>query len=152
MITIKTCFECETAHRLYDVKTYSTECRENIHGHSYRYVLEVARKDGGLNAAGMVCDFKALKEAVRQFEKIYDHSVILKRDDPLCEALLKECRKVNIVDDNPTAEWMACTFPEILNKIFDENTLGIEIVSLEIAETTGNIAVWRKSKGKWVMK
>ena len=76
--------------------------------------------------------------------KSLKRSVIIKRDDPLCEPLLKNCKKVNVVDENPTAEWMVSTFPKELNNLFDKNHLGIEVVSLEIAETTGNIAVWRK--------
>lgn len=144
MITLKTFFECETAHRLFDVATYSEECRENLHGHSYKYCVEVARKDKKLNTANMICDFKLLKATIKDFEKKYDHSVIIKRDDPLCECLLMNCKKVNVVDENPTAEWMVSTFPKELNNLFDKNHLDIEVVSLEIAETTGNIAVWRK--------
>lgn len=144
MITLKTTFETETAHRLFNVDTYSEECRDNIHGHSYKYVLEVARKDRSLNSANMVCDFKLLKQVVKQFEKKYDHSVIIKADDPLCKPLLDNCKKVNVVNENPTAEWMVSTFPKELNELFDENNLFIEVVSLEIAETTGNIAIWRK--------
>lgn len=144
MITLKTSFECETAHRLFNVATYSEECRDNLHGHSYKYVVEVARKEPGLNEANMICDFKLLKQVIKQFEKKYDHSVIIKEDDPLCKPLLENCKKVNVVKENPTAEWMVSTFPKELNLLFIENNLDIEVVSLEIAETTGNIAVWRK--------
>ena len=144
MITLKTSFECETAHRLFNVATYSEECRDNIHGHSYKYTVEVARKDGSLNDANMICDFKLLKETIKEFEKKYDHSVIIKKDDPLCEPLLKHCKKVNVVEENPTAEWMVQKFPKELNFLFEMKGLGIEVVSLEIAETTGNMAVWRK--------
>ena len=144
MITLKTSFECETAHRLFNVATYSEECRENLHGHSYKYTVEVARKDSGLNEANMIVDFKLLKETLKKFIKKYDHSVIIKKDDPLCEPLLANCKKVNVVNENPTAEWMVKTFPKALNYLFDEEGLDIEVVSLEIAETTGNIAVWRK--------
>ena len=144
MITLKTSFECETAHRLFNVATYSEECRDNLHGHSYKYTVEVARKDSGLNEANMIVDFKLLKETLKKFIKKYDHSVIIKKDDPLCESLLANCKKVNVVNENPTAEWMVKTFPNALNYLFDEDGLDIEVVSLEIAETTGNIAVWRK--------
>ena len=144
MVTIKTSFECEMAHRLFNVATYSEECRDNIHGHSYKYVVEVARKDGGLNEANMIVDFKLLKQTIKEFEGKYDHSVIIKRDDPLCKPLFNNCKKVNVVDDNPTAEWMASTFPKELNNLFDKNHLSVEVVSLEIAETTGNVAIWKK--------
>ena len=144
MISLKTSFECETAHRLYDVNTYSEECRDNLHGHSYKYTVEVARKDGRLNEAGMVCDFKLLKKVLSEFEKKYDHSCILKAGDPLVEPIKTSCKKVHIVEGNPTAEWMVCTFVDEMNVLFDEHQLDIEVISLEIAETTNNVAIWRK--------
>ena len=115
MITLKTSFECETAHRLFNVATYSEECRDNVHGHSYKYVVEVARKDGKLNSANMICDFKLLKNTLQKFVKKYDHSVIIKQDDPLCQPLLDNCKKVNVVTENPTAEWMVTEFPKEMN-------------------------------------
>ena len=41
---------------------------------------------------------------------------------------------------------MVVTFSDELNDLFDKNHLGIEVVELDIAETTGNIAIWRKDK------
>ncbi len=143
MISIKTHFECEIAHRLYDVDTYSSECRENIHGHSYKFDLEVARKGRRhLNSSGMVVDFKLLKEVLKQFEKKYDHSVIIRECDPLQQPLILNCKKVNIVEGNPTAEWMVEEFKDEINDLIKD--LDIEVVELQIAETTGNIAIWRK--------
>ena len=146
MITVKTHFECEIAHRLFDVDTYSEECRDNIHGHSYKFDLEVARKGHELNEAGMVVDFKLLKETIKEFERKYDHSVIIRDKDPLKEPLLNNCKKVNVCFQNPTAEWMVVTFSDELNDLFDKYHLEIEVVELDIAETTGNIAIWRKDK------
>ena len=144
MISLKTHFECEIAHRLYDVDTYSSECRDNIHGHSYKFDVFVARRSTELNKAGMVVDFKLLKETIKEFEKKYDHSVIIRDRDPLKQPLLDNCKKVNVVEDNPTAEWMVMEFTDELNDLFDKHNLGIEVVELQIAETTGNIAIWRK--------
>lgn len=142
MIGLKVHFETETAHRLFNVNTYSAECRENLHGHSYKYDVEVVPKDGTLNEANMVCDFKLLKEVLKEFEKKYDHSVIVKEDDPLRPVLEKECKKVNVVTENPTAEWMVSTFVHEINDLFDAHNLGVKVHSLAIAETTGNIAFW----------
>lgn len=146
MITVKTHFECEIAHRLFDVDTYSEECRDNIHGHSYKFDVEVERTLLGLNEASMVVDFKKLKEVIKVFEKKYDHSVIIRDTDPLKQALLDNCKKVNVCTGNPTAEWMAETFSKELNNLFDDYNLGINVVELDVAETTGNIAIWRKDK------
>ena len=143
-ISLKVHFELETAHRLFDVDTYSEECRDNLHGHSYRCDVEVRRHDRNLNSAGMVCDFKKLKEVVQDLKKKYDHSVIIKQNDPLCESLVDNCKKVNVVDINPTAEWMCEHFAEELNSLFLRDKLDLEVVKLQVAETSGNIAVWRK--------
>lgn len=144
MLSLKTHFECEIAHRLYDVDTYSSECRDNIHGHSYKFDVFVARTDGKLNSAQMIVDFKLLKETIKEFEKKYDHSVIIRDCDPLKQPLLDNCKKVNVVKGNPTAEWMVMEFTDELNNLFAEHNLGIEVIELHIAETTGNIAIWRK--------
>lgn len=147
MITLRTHFECEIAHRLFNVDTYSEECRDNIHGHSYKFDIEVARKkhdNEELNNAGMIVDFKLLKETLKEFEHKYDHSVIIRDTDPLMQPLLDNCKKVNVCYQNPTAEWMVLTFSKELNDLFDKYNLEIETVELHIAETTGNIAIWRK--------
>lgn len=109
MNTVETVVSFEAAHRLYDVATYSEECRDNIHGHSYKVKIVVGRED--LNNAGMVIDFKLLKNIIRsEIEQKYDHSCILRKIDPLADPIQSNCKKVFLVDDNPTAEWMAKEF------------------------------------------
>ena len=98
MHTVETVVSFEAAHRLYDVATYSEECRDNIHGHSYKVKVVVGREE--LNEAGMVVDFKLLKSIVRaEIEQKYDHSCILRRIDPLAEPICVNCKKVFLVDD-----------------------------------------------------
>ena len=85
MYKLETRIEFEAAHRLYDTATYSEECRNNIHGHSYKVTYLIG---GDLNEAGMVIDFKLLKKIIREtVEQPYDHSCILKRSDPLCNEM-----------------------------------------------------------------
>lgn len=43
MYTVQTQTSFEAAHRLYNVDTYSEECRNNIHGHSYKVTIVVGR-------------------------------------------------------------------------------------------------------------
>ena len=99
MYTVKTKISFEAAHRLYDVDTYSEECRQNVHGHSYKVTVIVGRKN--LNRAGMVIDFKQLKEVLRdKIEKKYDHSCILKRTDPIAPTIqetVKRCIQLRII-------------------------------------------------------
>ena len=63
MYKLQTQIEFEAAHRLYDVDTYSEECRNNIHGHSYKVTFIIGRDE--LNSAGMVIDFKLLKKVLK---------------------------------------------------------------------------------------
>lgn len=139
MNTVETIVSFEAAHRLYDVDTYSTECRDNIHGHSYKVKVVVGSEN--LNSAGMVVDFKKLKVVVKErIEDVYDHSCILRSTDPLVPAIRKECKKVIVVDESPTAEWMAKHYFALLTE--DSRLDGIDILSVSVQETENNIATY----------
>ena len=132
-------FEC--AHRLYDVNTYSEECRNNIHGHSYALTLVVSRSE--LNEASMIIDFKLLKKLLKaEIEDVYDHSCIVKRSDPLAPALVANCKNVHIVDENPTAEWMCKHFADLVQKGLDAIDPKVRVVSVAVQETENNIAIY----------
>ena len=82
-------FKFEMAHIL--SKSYSTEC-QRVHGHSYKLEVTVGLNNAEhLNADGMVCDFKRLKEVIEPFISILDHNCISEED----------------IGYNPTAENMA---------------------------------------------
>jgi len=137
---VETYFSFEAAHRLYDVDTYSEECRNNLHGHSY--VVKVVVSSRSLNNAGMVIDFKLLKKILKEtIEDKYDHSCILRSCDPLAEVVKANCKKVHIVEDNPTAEWMAKKFfMDILFALSSMEYITVEKVSVQ--ETEHNIATF----------
>ena len=141
--SLQTRVELETAHRLYATDTYSEECRENVHGHSYKVTFIVTTKK--LNKAGMVCDFKLLKKVLKEeIEQPYDHSIILRSCDPLAEELKKNCKKVHIVEENPTAEWMSKLYFDLANQAFKKNKLAINCVECRVQETENNIAIYSK--------
>lgn len=141
MYKLQTSISFETAHRLYDVATYSEECRNNLHGHSYRLTVVVSRKQ--LNDASMVIDFKLLKKMLSEkIEDVYDHSCIVKVDDPIADVLVQNCKKVHVVKENPTAEWMAETFAKIIQKGLDSIDKKVKVVSVSIQETERNIAIY----------
>lgn len=143
MTTVETFVTFEAAHRLYDVDTYSEECRNNVHGHSYGVTLHVGRN--GLNAASMVMDFKLLKKIVKEvIEDPYDHSCILRSIDPLAEPIKQNCKKVHIVEENPTAEWMAKKFFEDMDAALKEVDPELNVESLSVRETEHNIATYRR--------
>ena len=141
MHTVETVVSFEAAHRLYDVATYSEECRDNVHGHSYKVKVVVGREE--LNEAGMVVDFKLLKSIIRaEIEQKYDHSCILRRIDPLAEPICANCKKVFLVDDNPTAEWMAKEFFNCIDAQLTYKDASLKVVSVSVQETENNIATY----------
>ena len=136
---VETYFSFEAAHRLYDTETYSEECRNNLHGHSY--VVRVVVSSSNLNNAGMVIDFKLLKKILKEtIEDKYDHSCILRSCDPLAKVVKENCKKVHIVEENPTAEWMAKKFyNEILYALA---SYPIDVEKVSVQETEHNIATF----------
>lgn len=143
MNLVQTQISFEAAHRLYDVATYSSECRDNLHGHSYKVTITVGRDN--LNDAGMVMDFKLLKTICRsQIEDIYDHSCILKSDDPLVGPITECCKKVIITEENPTAEWMAVEYARIVNTALANIDSSVYVYSLAVQETENNIAIYQR--------
>lgn len=144
MHIVETQVSFEAAHRLYDVNTYSSECRENIHGHSYKVKVKVSCD--ALNHAGMVIDFKLLKTIIAStIESKYDHSCILKSNDPLCKPIQENCKKVIIVNENPTAEYMAeIFFNQIQYALRD--CKDVKVYSVSVQETENNIATYLRGE------
>ena len=143
MFFVKTQINFEAAHRLYNVNTFSKECRENIHGHSYKVTIVVGRDN--LNSSNMVVDFKLLKKVVKEkIETPFDHACVLNIDDPLVESVNNSCKKVIVTKNNPTAEWMA---KEFFNKIrVSLLSLDSQLVVKEVRvqETENNIAIYKE--------
>lgn len=134
----------EAAHRLYDVDTYSEACRKNLHGHSYKVAVKVCRNS--LNAAGMVIDFKLLKEVLKEtIEDPYDHSSILRISDPIAKTVAMYCENVHLVEENPTAEWMAEKFAKDIQAALKKVDPELILEEVHVQETENNLAVWKPS-------
>lgn len=144
MYIVEATITFEAAHRLYGVDTYSSECRDSVHGHSYKVRAKIGRET--LNDAGMVVDFKLLKKTMKVIEEQYDHSIILRSADPLVEAFrtLAPEQKLNVVDDSPTAEWMAEMYYNQLVSEFTAVDCNLIVVSVSVQETEKNIATFRR--------
>lgn len=141
MYAVKTKVSFEAAHRLYNVDTYSSECRDNLHGHSYKVEVLVGVND--LNAAGMVIDFKLLKKIIKDvIEDKYDHSCILRNSDPIAKVIQENCKKVILVDDSPTAEWMAKEFYDVIQAKIRIYSFDANVISVAVQETENNIAYY----------
>lgn len=143
MYEVKTTINFEAAHRLYDVATYSEECRKNLHGHSYKVTVYIAREK--LNDASMVIDFKLLKKILKEvIEDKYDHSCILRSIDPVAEHVKANCDKVRIVEENPTAEWMAMQFYYDILEALNQEDNQLLVNRVEVQETEKNIACYHE--------
>lgn len=139
MYTVKTCVSFEAAHRLYGVDTYSKECRDNLHGHSFKCFIDLGRQE--LNKSGMVVDFKLFKKIVNEtVTEKYDHSVIVRDSDPLAKPLAENCKKVNVVSFEPTAEHLARYIFYALKSAFGEIDEEVRVLQVSIQETENNIA------------
>lgn len=141
MYTVKTRVSFEAAHRLYDVVTYSSECRDNLHGHSYK--VEVVVGTDYLSSAGMVIDFKLLKKLIKDvIEDKYDHSCILRKSDPIAAVIEENCKKVILVDESPTAEWMAKEFYDMIQAEIHIYASDVHVISVGVQETENNIGYY----------
>lgn len=102
-------FEIESGHIL---SKHPDKCRFP-HGHSRR--VEVVLAADQLDAHDMVCDFKAVKLALKEFLDAWDHALALNTDDPHYAFYVQQYgeRIVPFPHADPTTERMA-------KVIFDE--------------------------------
>jgi len=91
-------FRWEMGHRL----TFHQGLCINLHGHSYKMLVEV---DGDLDKNGMIIDYFDLKKAVGPIIDELDHSFMVKETDTeLLEFLKKMGSKHVIIKTDSTAE------------------------------------------------
>lgn len=95
-------FEIESGHMLFK---HPSLCRYP-HGHSRK--VEVVISAETLDAHDMVCDFKAIKLALKDFLDRFDHALAVNSDDPIVKQLasVKE-RLVVFEKTDPTTEVLA---------------------------------------------
>ena len=89
-------------HRLMD---YRGVCQ---HPHGHNAVVEIDIRSDNLDARNMVVDFSDIKRIVKGWiDRELDHKMILRRDDPLADALRRLGEPMFLLDTNPTAERIA---------------------------------------------
>lgn len=132
-------FKWEMAHKLY--KSYTCKC-QNIHGHSYKAILELESDSGSLKD-GVVLDFTKVKE-VFGATNMLDHTLLLYEKDPLARHLqsydqgLAE-KSIYFMKVEPTAENIAgWLFQEAYAslKSFDD----VKVKSVTVWETATSAA------------
>lgn len=89
-------------HRLMD---YDGVCR---HPHGHNAIVEIDIRAARLDGRNMVADFTDIKRIVKGWiDSELDHKMILRRDDPLAEALRQLGEPMYLLESNPTVERIA---------------------------------------------
>lgn len=125
-------FRWEMGHRLPE---HFGNCK-NIHGHSYKMLIEV---EGDINSAGMVMDYYDLKLIVKPLIEKLDHAFMVSSDDsPVIEFLEKVNSKKVLVNFPSTVENI-CSYiiGQLAGAEFPEN---IKTLRVSIFETHDDYA------------
>ncbi|MDX2425894.1 MAG: 6-carboxytetrahydropterin synthase [Cycloclasticus sp.] len=88
---------------------------KNLHGHSAR--VSITLSTNVLNEQGMVCDFSDINGyAGKWIDDNLDHNMLLHKDDPILATLQRAGERVMVVDEHPTAEFLAKMIFEYMEK------------------------------------
>ena len=120
-------------HRLRD---YDGPCR-NLHGHNGK--VEVELGSAKLDPRGMVADFGEIRRTIKDWiDHTLDHTMLLRKDDPLIPALKEKKEKFYLLDENPTAEAIA-------KLIYDYARLQkLPVLRVTLWETESSFATYRE--------
>lgn len=110
MNTIEVQHYFDAAHQLTDSEWLVAKACARLHGHTY--AVKVTAQTEELNGAGMVIDFKAIKEAI----------------DELDHRFINDVFKENEVDKQPTAENIAVYLAEKITE------LGVKVTKVSVCE------------------
>jgi 6-pyruvoyltetrahydropterin/6-carboxytetrahydropterin synthase len=139
--------EIENGHML---TRHPDKCRFP-HGHSRKveFVLE-ARE---LDANGMVCDFKIIRDAVGEWLDQFDHALCVNSSDPMFAALKSAYgdRVIAFDDTDPTTEVLAKTIFDGAARLLADYAAketryplrdAVRLVRVRIWETSSSWAEW----------
>lgn len=132
-------FRWEMGHRLPE---HSGLCR-NIHGHSYRMVVEIS---GEVLSNGMIIDFYDLGIIVKPLLEKLDHSfLVYSKDKPVLDFLKKYKMKMVVVDYLATVENICQDMTEkIVSEIKKQKINNVSEISVKIFETPNSFAELNK--------
>ncbi len=124
-------------HRLID---YQGKCNQP-HGHNGRAEIRLASDT--LDEMGMVADFRDVRSSIQAWiEENLDHRMILRRDDPLVEAIEALGQHAYLIDDNPTTENLA-------RLVFEQTqALGFPVIAVTLWETPDSHATYAPNPGR----
>jgi 6-pyruvoyltetrahydropterin/6-carboxytetrahydropterin synthase len=118
-------------HRLLD---YDGICK---HPHGHNAVAEIEVRTDALDKRNMVVDFTDIKRRIKGWiDRELDHRMILRRDDPLADALEKLGEPVYLLESNPTVE-------RIARLLFDvSREQGLPVCRVTVWETPSSWATY----------
>jgi 6-pyruvoyltetrahydropterin/6-carboxytetrahydropterin synthase len=134
-------FRWEMGHRL---PQHTRGC-QNIHGHSYRLIVEI---EGEPSPNGMVADYTDLKQIVKPMIDAIDHSFMCDTGDTVVGDFLKGTEMKSVFVEFPTTAENICTYflARIVESIRNEKHRGsgiwdaARIVRVRICETASTYA------------
>jgi len=117
---------------------YDGQCKEP-HGHNGK--VEVICASSKLDRCGMVVDFSKIKSIIKNFiDSNWDHTMLLRKDDPLIPHLKEINARYFTFNDNPTAEVLA----KYLYYFAKENSL--PVIEIRFYETPSSIACYSEER------
>ena len=137
-------FEIESGHIL---SKHPGKCRFP-HGHSRR--IEVVLAADRLDANDMVCDFKAVKLALKEFLASWDHALALNTNDPNFAFYQEKhgARIIPFANQDPTTEVMARTVFDEIGRVLATTghagdfaiPAGVRVERVRVTETSSSWA------------
>jgi len=121
-------------HRLMN---YDGACRY-LHGHNGKVEVELTREK--LDSRGMVVDFSEIRSVIKDWiDKTLDHTMLLRKDDPLIPILKEKKERFYTLNENPTAESIARLIYEYAR------SKGFPVTRVTLWETESSFATYRGS-------
>ena len=146
-------FEVENGHML---SKHPDKCRFP-HGHSRK--VELVLEADALDPNDMVCDFKAVKEAVGEFLDGFDHAMCMNVADPMFPEMKQRYGEqiIGFEGTDPTTEVMAKAVHDYLQGRLREDTMqtggkypmqaGLRVAKVRVWETSSSWAEYEAEGG-----
>ncbi len=135
MLTVSKECQFDAAHVL---TNHAGQCK-NLHGHTYRVIVEVAE---GADGRDMVIDFKDLKQVMRDVILArFDHAFIFD------EASVSECEIASVIAKHGMRSVglpFRSTAENLARYFFQELAARVNVVSVKVFETPESCAEYRK--------
>jgi len=117
---------------------YQGKCRY-LHGHNGKVEIELSSER--LDQRGMVRDFEEIKRTIQRWiDETLDHTMLLRKDDPIAKLLRTRKERLFLMETNPTAE-------SIAKLIFDyAKRARFPVTAVRFWETPHSFAVYKPSR------